>query len=116
MRVFSWCPRIPGTLRLDSIFSLFKCEKAILTDLSHGHTLCPFVDGVHLGRREDVHLDEVPDQVDARLVGRADLELFVGRDEGQEFPAETQVTLQQVLLHQVWFFFSGGMAFDFVHC
>ena len=25
MRAFSWCPWIPGTFKLDSILSLFKC-------------------------------------------------------------------------------------------
>ena len=25
MRAFSWCPWIPGTLKLDSILALFKC-------------------------------------------------------------------------------------------
>ena len=31
MRAFSWCPWIPGTLKLDSILSLFKCVQCLIS-------------------------------------------------------------------------------------
>ena len=41
MRAFSWRPWIPGTLRLDSISSLFKCA---------GHSKCDI--GTRVGEKD----------------------------------------------------------------
>ena len=44
-RVFSWQPCIPGTLKLDSIFCLFKCDKftmsLVFSQLLHLSRCCP---------------------------------------------------------------------------
>ena len=59
MRAFSWHPWIPGTLKLDSILSLFKCARDIwLLLLSvQCQTLCDFGVGDDVGG-PDVCLEE----------------------------------------------------------